>query len=119
MRLEAGDILVIPHGDPYAMSSAPGMRSEAPVDAVVTFFRQMATRGLPSVVTEGGRGPERADLVCGFLGCDVRPFNPVVAGKKWRHGRQWRATTTDGESSHPSGPVADRGSQVRSVEAAV
>jgi AraC-like DNA-binding protein len=78
VRLEAGDILVVPHGDRYVMSSAPGMRSEAPADAVLSFFRQMATGSAPSVVTEGGGGPERADLVCGFLGCDVRPFNPVL-----------------------------------------
>ncbi len=77
-HLEAGDILVIPHGDPYTMSSAPGMRSETPADAVLTFFRQMATGGLPSVVIEGGGGPERAKIVCGFLGCDIRPFNPVL-----------------------------------------
>ncbi len=76
--LEAGDILVVPHGDPYVMSSAPGMHSEAPADAVLSFFRQMASGSAPSVVTEGGGGPERADLVCGFLGCDVRPFNPVL-----------------------------------------
>jgi AraC-like DNA-binding protein len=78
VHLEAGDILVVPHGDPYVMSSAPGIRSEAPVDAVLSFFRQMATGSAPSVVTEGGGGPERVDLVCGFLGCDVRPFNPVL-----------------------------------------
>jgi AraC-like DNA-binding protein len=78
VHLEAGDILVIAHGDPYALSSAPGMRSEASVDAVLMFFRQMATGGFPSVVTEGGGGPERAKIVCGFLGCDIRPFNPVL-----------------------------------------
>lgn len=77
VRLEAGDIVVIPHGDPYLMSSSRDARSEAPADAVLTFFREMARGSGPSVVTEGGGGPERADLVCGFLGCDVRPFNPV------------------------------------------
>jgi len=78
VRLDTGDILVIPHGDPYVLSSARGMRSELPADAVLTFFRQMATGSAPAVVSEGGGGPERADLVCGFLGCDVRPFNPVL-----------------------------------------
>lgn len=78
VHLEGGDILVVPHGDPYVMSSAPGMHSEAPADAVLSFFRQMASGSAPSVVTEGGGGPERAHLVCGFLGCDVRPFNPVL-----------------------------------------
>jgi len=79
VRLETGDILVIPHGDSYAMSSRPGMRSDAPVDEVLAFFRQMANGELPAVVTEGGGGPDRIDLVCGFLGCDVRPFNPLLA----------------------------------------
>jgi AraC-like DNA-binding protein len=78
VRLEAGDIFVVPHGDPYVMSSAPGMRSEAPADAVLSFFREMTAGSAPSVVTEGGGGQERADLVCGFLACDIRPFNPVL-----------------------------------------
>jgi AraC-like DNA-binding protein len=78
VRLEAGDILVIPHGDAYSMSSAPGLRSEAPPDAVLTFFREMTAGRLPAVVLEGGGGPQRAAVICGFLGCDVRPFNPVL-----------------------------------------
>jgi AraC-like DNA-binding protein len=78
LRLESGDIVVIPHGDAYVMSSAPGLRSAMPADAVLTFFRQMAGGSATSVVVEGGGGPERAELVCGFLGCDVRPFNPVL-----------------------------------------
>jgi AraC-like DNA-binding protein len=79
VHLHANDIFVIPHGDAYVMSSAPGLRSDAPADAVVAFFRQMATESAPSFVAEGGGGPERADVVCGFLGCDVRPFNPLLA----------------------------------------
>jgi AraC-like DNA-binding protein len=78
VRLEAGDIIVIPHGDTYVMSSAPGLRAEMTPDAVLMFFRQMATGAAPSMVIEGGGGPGHADLVCGFLGCDVRPFNPVL-----------------------------------------
>jgi AraC-like DNA-binding protein len=78
VHLETGDIVVIPHGDAYVMSSAPGLRPDMPADTVLTFFRQMATRSAPSMVIEGGGGSERAHLVCGFLGCDVRPFNPVL-----------------------------------------
>ena len=86
VRLEAGDIFVVPHGDPYIMSSAPGLRSDAPVDLVLAFFRQMTTGAAPPVVIEGGGGPERADLVCGFRGCDLRPFNPVLeALPPWVH----------------------------------
>jgi AraC-like DNA-binding protein len=78
VRLKTGDILVIPHGDPYLMSSAPDLRPEASPEAILTFFQQMAAGELPPVVVEGGGGPERVDLVCGFLGCDLRPFNPVL-----------------------------------------
>jgi AraC-like DNA-binding protein len=77
VRLEAGDILVIPHGDPYMMASAPDLRSTIPADQVLGFFRHMATASAPLVVTEGGGG-ERGQVICGFLGCDIRPFNPVL-----------------------------------------
>jgi hypothetical protein len=39
----------------------------------------MAAGQLPFTVKEGGGGAERLDLVCGFLGCDVHPFNPLLA----------------------------------------
>jgi AraC-like DNA-binding protein len=76
--LEAGDVLVVPHGDPYRMASAPDLRSRMPADEVLGFFRHMARASAPSVVIEGGGGPDRADVICGFLGCDIRPFNPVL-----------------------------------------
>ena len=78
VRLDAGDIIVIPHGDAYVMSSAPGRRADVSAEAALTFFRKMATGCAPPVVLEGGGGPDGATLVCGFLGCDVRPFNPVL-----------------------------------------
>ena len=83
---EAGDILVFPHGDAYAMLSAPGQSAEFDADATVAFFREMAAGRLPFVVHEGGGGPDGAEFVCGFLGCDLRPFNPVLATlpRLWR-----------------------------------
>lgn len=75
VRLDAGDILVVPHGDAYQISSPAGLHS--PPD--LSFFRQMVRRELPLVVTEGGGGPEKLGLVCGFLGCDAAPFNPLLA----------------------------------------
>jgi AraC-like DNA-binding protein len=77
-RLEAGDIIVIPHGDAYAMASSPDQRTDMPTEAVLQFFREMASGCGPAVVVEGGGGVQRADVVCGFLGCDIRPFNPVL-----------------------------------------
>jgi AraC-like DNA-binding protein len=77
LRLGEGDVVVIPHGDAYVMSSAPGMRSAMPADAILAFFHQLAIGSAPSMVVEGG-GAERTGLVCGFLGCDVHPLNPVL-----------------------------------------
>lgn len=77
-RFAAGDVIVLPHGDPYAMLSQRGGPPEFDHDATLQFFREMAAGHLPFVINEGGGGPERARFVCGFLGCDARPFNPLL-----------------------------------------
>lgn len=78
-RFAAGDVIVFPHGDPYAMLSEPGRPPASAAEEAMQFFRDMAAGRLPFVVAEGGGGPERAQFVCGFLGCDARPFNPLLA----------------------------------------
>jgi AraC-like DNA-binding protein len=77
--LAAGDVLVFPHGHPYVMSIAPGMRGGPDAAEVAAFLRRMAAGQLPFTVSEGGGGAPRLDLLCGFLGCDMRPFNPLLA----------------------------------------
>lgn len=73
-RLREGDIIVFPQGNPHVLSSAPGMRG---VPDVGPFERREGP--LPMVFDTGGGGPERARVICGFLGCDERPFNPLLA----------------------------------------
>ena len=75
----AGDVIVFPHGDSYTMLSEPGGAPALPREQALGFFRAMAAGELPFIVPEGGGGPERARFVCGFLGCDTRPFNPLLA----------------------------------------
>ena len=81
VRLEAGDILLIPHGDAYVMSSSAHMCQAAQfeMEPSLQFFRQMAAGELPFVVEDGSGGATSTHVICGFLGCDVRPFNPVLA----------------------------------------
>lgn len=74
IRLREGDFLVFPQGDPHVLSSAPGMRA-TPTMPVAAH----PSTPLPLVYELGGGGPERARVVCGFLGCDDRPFNPLLA----------------------------------------
>jgi len=74
-RVEAGDVIVFPQGDPHVFSSQPGMRGRP--DAEV--YRAANQQTVPLCVSLSGGGPEVARLVCGFLGCDARPFNPLLA----------------------------------------
>jgi AraC-like DNA-binding protein len=75
VRLEAGDVIVFPQGDRHVMSSAPGMRG--PFDR--ESLRQAETSRLPVFIKKDGGGAERVKLICGFLGCDARPFNPLLS----------------------------------------
>jgi AraC-like DNA-binding protein len=75
VRLETGDVIVFPQGDAHVMSSAPGMRGPPAHEA---FARARVSR-LPISVKIGEGSTERTEVICGFLGCDARPFNPLLA----------------------------------------
>src|SRR5262245_37065336 len=77
-RFGPGDVIVFPHGDPYAMQHTPDEPPQLGPAEALQFLRAMAAGELPFVVSEGGGGPERAQFLCGFLGCDARPFNPLL-----------------------------------------
>jgi AraC-like DNA-binding protein len=77
-RFEAGDVLVIPHGDAYYLADPPTAERTYDLEDVLTFFRDMAAGKSPSTMVEGGNGPDTTQFICGFLGCDLRPFNPVL-----------------------------------------
>ena len=86
VRLSAGDIVMFPHGDRHVLSSAPDVEP-VPRSAEWVYARRNDPKPLlvafhQGVVDDGARLPiEDADaiVVCGFLGCDLRPFNPLVA----------------------------------------
>ena len=75
IAVEAGEVIVFTNGDPHVMSSSPGMRAD-PV-APDTLDAANASP-LPFFIKHGGDGPASAKLVCGFLACDARPFNPLL-----------------------------------------
>jgi AraC-like DNA-binding protein len=75
MLLKAGDVVVIPHGHANVLSSAPGLRG----DQDVSRYRAPNELELPVSISMGGGMPESAGFVCGFLGCDVRPYNPLLS----------------------------------------
>jgi AraC-like DNA-binding protein len=73
IRLNEGDVIVFPQGDAHVLSSAPEMRGTPDLSM---FVRRPTP--LP-LVHEFGGGGDRARIVCCFLGCDERPFNPLLA----------------------------------------
>jgi len=72
VEMEPGDVIVFPHGDAHLMSSRPGLDLEGD-DYGTTPERY------PHTVYIGSGGRTAATFVCGFLGCDQRPFNPLLA----------------------------------------
>jgi len=99
VRLVPGDVVMFPQGDAHVMASAPGV---LPLPFSMDWMR--ATQELPKplpIALDGaslawgddvrrpgpggraGTGSSTADerrsgLVCGFLGCDHGPFNPLL-----------------------------------------
>jgi AraC-like DNA-binding protein len=74
IRLRAGDLIIFPQGDAHILSSAPGMRAAPGMSQWVR-----PTTPLPIMYEMGGGGPDKARVVCCFLGLDERPFNPLLA----------------------------------------
>ena len=75
VALQAGDVIAFPQGDPHVLSSKPGMRGD-------TFgkpeFEYRDGLPIPVFMDLNGGGEERAHFICGFLGCDPHPFNPLI-----------------------------------------
>ena len=76
VRLHEGDIVLIPQGEPHALSSTPGLRATPDLD----IHRRPNDGGrLPFKLRTGADGTGGdVHLICGFFTCDVRPFNPLL-----------------------------------------
>ncbi len=78
MLLNAGDIILLPHGDTHVLSSSVGLRRTPDM----SMYRYPTDGQLPISIAMGEpseRTHEAAQFVCGFLGCDARPYNPLLA----------------------------------------
>jgi len=123
-HLGAGDFVAFPRGEAHELASAPGLRA-APDPAV---FQRLAGEPPPLRVRYGAGAGPGARLVCGFLGCDARPFNPLLGAlPRLLHasrdgGGEWLARFLDlaleelrGERPG-SGPVLARLSELLFIE---
>ena len=75
LRLSTGDVVVFPHGDQHGLSSTPGRRD---VPNLTHYYRP-TDAPLPFSLRVGDKEEASAQLVCGFLACDARPFNPLLS----------------------------------------
>src|SRR5688572_26989249 len=73
VQIEAGDVIVFPRGDAHVLKSAPDVQARINLD----HYRQPEGQ-LPVSMHVAGEGRAPTHLVCGFLGCDSRPFNPLL-----------------------------------------
>ena len=72
VELVPGDVILFPQGDAHVMASGPAI---GPVDGLAT-----APAGrYPDTVRLGADPAKDTAFVCGFLGCDRLPFNPLLA----------------------------------------
>ena len=74
LTLEAGDIVVFPHGDPHELSSASGARY---VDAA-SLMKKIVSRDLTPMTSGGGGDSTR--FVCGYMACDPLLCAPILEG---------------------------------------
>jgi AraC-like DNA-binding protein len=76
VRCGAGDAILFPKGDAHTMGSEAGRRSQPDYG----LYYRPHDRPLPFVLKELGGAGEPARFVCGYLGCDAQPFNPILDG---------------------------------------
>lgn len=74
IALGEGDVVVFPQGDVHVLCSELGLPA-------IPFELELDDSRKPSwPVPIGSRDGAAARIVCGYLGCDARPFNPLIAG---------------------------------------
>jgi AraC-like DNA-binding protein len=86
VRLAQGDIVMFPRGDGHVISSAPGMHAQEdrsdwrfttrndPKPIAVAYHRGVLRPGAAIPADEA-----TSVVVCGFIACDLLPFNPLIS----------------------------------------
>ena len=83
VRVQAGDVVLFPQGDRHVLSSAPGLTpgEQRPESLLARDTRRPLPISFHEGIVDAGPMPiadADAVVVCGFLGCDLRPFNPLI-----------------------------------------
>lgn len=93
IHLQAGDVVAFPMDDAHVLCSTIGMRAEPDL----AMYVHPIDHQLPYVLNQG-TGADYCHFVCGYLGCDIRPYNPFIGSlPRVLHGR---AAASQGWLSH-------------------
>jgi AraC-like DNA-binding protein len=71
VRMREGDVMLFPQGDAHVMSSGEGI-------GIGSARTTASSARYPETLVLGPADERDTRLVCGYLGCDLRPFNPVL-----------------------------------------
>jgi AraC-like DNA-binding protein len=74
LHLEAGDAVIVPRGHSHSLSSERDDRAEPDL----SMYRRAPLDTLPFVFNQFGGQGDKARIICAFLGCNLRPYNPVL-----------------------------------------
>lgn len=76
VSVDSGDVLMFPYGASHVISSDGKTWDSPPAD--LDFYFSTAAKNTPFTLLNIGGGGESAKFVCGYLGCDASPFNPLL-----------------------------------------
>lgn len=74
VSLSPGDIVMFPHGDAHLMGNGPAV---TPVDSTEQLQQVLAERRM---LSQFGGGGELTKLICGYMACDLRLSQILLAG---------------------------------------
>lgn len=74
--MKAGDVLMFPLGAGHIMTSDRNVWNGAAPDP--EFYSDAAKNKAPFVMVDIGGSGEESQFICGYLGCDASPFNPLL-----------------------------------------
>lgn len=74
LQLSAGDLVILPHGDPHALRNGPFVKPTDHGEQVRRVFAQ----GLK--VARMGGGGEVTKFICGYMACDPQLSQPFLGG---------------------------------------
>jgi AraC-like DNA-binding protein len=76
LKVDSGDIVMFPFGESHVITSDRARWEGKAPDP--SFYAEAAASDDPFTLIRIGGDGEEAKFVCGYLGCDASPFNPVL-----------------------------------------